>query len=163
MFVDLVILGLIFTSGVLSQGRRFTGELCSLLKWACALGLFYFVYLHWGQIFAAFFDARQGMLLLLAGGIFLLFFAVFFVLTGMLSRTLRRYVGARPDRILGLLYGVTRGVVIVCVVLGFFKVYAKTDSLPEQITQSVTVPYLLPLTDWAWRYLNGAHLGGQVL
>lgn len=163
LFVDLVVLGLIFSSGALSLGKRFTGELCSLLNWVGALGLLYLAYTHLGQIFGAFFDTRQTMLLLMAGGLFLLVFAILFVLTGMLSRLLRRRVGGRSDRVLGLLYGVARGVAIVCIVLGFFKTYDGTSSLPVQITESVTAPYLLPLSDWAWGFMREMPWGEQIL
>ncbi len=161
LFVDLVVLGLVFSSGALSLGKRFTGELCSLLAWTGALGLLYLVYTHLGQFFGAFFDERKTMLLLVAGGLLLVVFSVLFVLTGMLSRTLRRHVGGRPDRTLGLLYGIARGVVIVCVVLGFFKTYGGTNALPAQITESVTAPYLLPLTDWAWGLMSEMPWDGQ--
>ena len=163
LFVDLVVLGLIFSSGALSLGKRFTGELCLLLAWVGALGLLYLVYARLGQIFGAFFDDRKTMLLFLAGGLFLGIFAIFFALTGMLSRTLRRQVGGRFDRILGLFYGTARGVVIVCVLLGFFKTYGGTNALPAQIGESVTAPYLLPLTDWAWGFMREMPWGGQGL
>ena len=168
LFVDLVVLGLIFTSGALSRGKRFTGELCSLLPWVGALGVLYLAHPYWGRIFGAFFDDRKTILLILAGGLFLVVFAALFVLAEMLSRVLRNQVGGRIDRTMGLLYGVARGVVIVCVVLGFFKTYGGTNALPVQITESVTAPYLLPLTDWAWGFMQdtpwwGDGGGGQDL
>ncbi len=161
LFVDLIVLGMIFTSGALSLGKRLTGEICSLLNWLGALGVLYLAHPYWGQIFGAFFDDRKTLLLLLAGGLFLVVFSILFVLTGMFSRTLRRYVGGRFDRSLGFLYGVARGIVIVCVVLGFFKTYGGTNALPVQITESVTAPYLLPLTDWAWGFMREVPWGEQ--
>ncbi len=163
LFVDLVVLGLVFTSGALSRGKRFTGELCILLAWVGALGLLYIAYNHLGQIFGAFFDDRKTMLLLLAGGLFLGIFSILFVLAGMLSRFLRRHVGDRPDHMLGLLYGIARGVMIVCVLLGFFRTYGGTNALPVQITESVTAPFLLPLTDWAWGFMRDMPWGEQTL
>ena len=163
LFVDLLVLGFIFSSGMLSRGKRFTGELCQLLAWLGALGLLYLAYTYSAQIFGAFFDDRKVMLLFVAGGLFIGIFAALFILTGMLARTLQRYVAGRLDRILGLLYGVARGVVIVCVLLGFLKTYGGTNALPVQITQSVTAPYLLPLTDWAWGFMSDMPWGGQAL
>ncbi len=154
LFVDLVVLGLIFASSVFSHGRRFSGEFCSLLNWLAPLALLYFTYSYWNEFLLRFFDSSRLGFLLIVGVFFLLVFAALFILTNMLAASLRNYVSARFDRFLGLIYGIFRGLVIVCVVFGFLQTFGSESRLSRQLSESFSAPYIFPLTQRALRFLG---------
>ncbi len=163
LFIDLVVLGLIFASSLSSYGRRLSGELCWLLNWIGPLALLYFTYSYWDSILLRLFDGRQFSFLLIVGVFFLLSFAALYIVTGMLATSLRRYINARFDRAMGLFYGIFRGLVIVCVIFGFLQTFGVSGRLSSQISSSYSAPYIAPLTERALHFLGSLSLGNSAL
>ncbi len=153
IFVDLVVLGLVFVSGILSYGRRFSGEFCSLLNWVGALLFLYFSYPYWDDVLGSFLNSRDLGFLVVIGGFFLLVFAILYIFTGMLARTLQRHVASKFDRGLGLFYGFFRGLIIVCVIFGFLRAFAGEELAPR-ISESFTLPYIFLLTEASLDFLR---------
>ena len=159
IFIDLVVLGLIFTSIVFSYDRRFSGEFCSLLNWLVSLSILYFTYSYWDELLSKFFDSYQLGFLLVIGALFLLVLAGLYILTSMLATTLRNYLSTKIDRILGMVFGVFRGLFIVCVVFGFLQAFGGGSRLSLQVSESHSAPYIFPLTQRALGFLSSTGLG----
>ncbi|MFY9180267.1 MAG: CvpA family protein [Venatoribacter sp.] len=152
--IDLIILGVLAVSTLISLWRGFIREALSLVIWV-----------------AAFLVARMfsGNLAILLGGLvetnslrWLLSFAILFlgtvVVGTMLNFLISKFIHATGlaglDRTLGMVFGFVRGLVIlVAVVYGLKFTVAVQDDWWQQ---SIFIPFLSTLADWAQKTLPGA-------
>lgn len=113
--LDILIIGVIAVSGLVSLFRGFTSELLSLITWAVAFMLPF----HYTEQFSAFLpdtvESPSARWFISAG---VLFFSAL-IAFGAISFMIRKLVGAISlgfaDRMLGIFLGVVRGVLIVAV------------------------------------------------
>lgn len=114
---DLVLLGIVAISTLVGVWRGFLVEMMSLVVWVLAFGLSF----HSGPAVAGLFDTTvetpAARLLL---GYALVFFGVL-ALGGLINWLLARFVRTTglsgPDRLLGLMFGLVRGVVLGCLLV----------------------------------------------
>ncbi len=114
--LDIVIIAVVAFSGVVSLFRGFTSELLSLATWAIAFILPF----HYTEQFSAFLpesvESPSARWVISAGVLF--FGALFFC--AIISFMIRKIVGAVSlgfaDRLMGVILGLARGVLIVAVV-----------------------------------------------
>lgn len=115
--VDIAILLIIGVSGLLSWFRGITREIVSLVSWGFAV----VVPLFYAHKFAMLLPASiQGELPRIVISVLILFFGILFIgwTIGSLVKQLLTTIKLSPvDRILGLLFGLVRGVLIIALVV----------------------------------------------
>jgi membrane protein required for colicin V production len=115
--VDYVILGTLGLSGLISLMRGFVREALSLIVWACAFGL---AWTYFRDISAHLTPWIQTPSLRLAAG-FLLVLLACLLLGGLVTWLIGQLVDktglSGTDRLLGALFGVARGMLLVCILV----------------------------------------------
>ena len=138
--VDIIILVVVILSGGLAAVRGFVREFLSILSWAGAALIAIYGY-PYAQPYAAqltdvklFADAGTAIVL------FVISLAILSIISGLLSSRVKDSAVGPLDRALGFLFGVTRGVFLVCLVyIGASFVWEEQD-LPKLVTTSKTYP-----------------------
>lgn len=115
--VDIAVLLIIGVSGLLSWMRGITRETVSLASWGFAVS----IPLLYAHKFAVLLPASiQGELPRIVVSVLILFFGILFIgwAIGSLVKQLLTTIKLSPvDRILGLLFGLTRGVLIIALIV----------------------------------------------
>jgi len=146
-YLDAALLAIVVLSGVVAMYRGLTREILSILSWvAAAAACVYFVFKFKAQAqqIADQFHAPLLVAQVAVGGIiFLVVLIVVHLITARISDTvLDSRVGA-IDRVLGLLFGVVRGFVLVVIPYMFYEAFVPN---PEQqypwVRQAVSLPYI---------------------
>lgn len=156
--VDWSILGVIALSGILSLWRGFLREAISLGAWVGAFvvtGKFY-------PLLADRLTFFQDGVTRSAAAIFILFVATLLVIgtCGNILRSLVKKAGlSGTDRLLGVAFGVLRGVMIVCAVLAVMQIGFKFGVLSfltdnPYYAQSLLIPELQRIVNWFFVYLS---------
>jgi membrane protein required for colicin V production len=128
---DYAVLAIIVLSGLFAFFRGFVRELLSVAAWAGAAAATYF-----GLPYAAPYARQYISIPMLADGaagaaIFIAALIVGAVVSHMIARRLRSSGFGAVDRSLGLLYGVARGGIVVCVLFLLFDWFFPKDDRPE--------------------------------
>ena len=138
-YLDAALIAIIAVSGLVAMYRGFTREILSILSWVAAASAcvyFVFKYKETAQDIANQFHAPLLVAQVAVGGIiFLVVLIVVHLITSRISDTvLDSRVGA-IDRILGLLFGVARGFVLVVIPYMFAVSFLCKDSASGGLTQ----------------------------
>lgn len=146
-YLDAALLAIVVLSGLVAMYRGLTREILSILSWvAAAAACVYFVFKFKAQAqqIAEQFHAPLLVAQVAVGGIiFLVVLIVVHLITARISDTvLDSRVGA-IDRVLGLLFGVVRGFVLVVIPYMFYEAFVPN---PEQqypwVRQAYSLPYI---------------------
>lgn len=142
---DGIILGIIALSAVVSLWRGFVREALSLLTWAAA---FIVARLFSPQLDSYLVDTIEMPSLRMAVAFGLLFVAVLILgaIIGKLTHLLVKATGlSGTDRVLGMVFGALRGVLIVTVLVALFRPMIEEDPWWES---SQLAPYFVGLEGW---------------
>ena len=146
-YLDAALLAIVVLSGVVAMYRSLTREILSIVSWvAAAAACVYFVFKFKAQAqqVADQFHAPLLVAQVAIGGIiFLVVLIIVHLITARISDTvLDSRVGA-IDRVLGLVFGVVRGFVLVVIPYMFYEAFVPN---PEQqypwVRQAVSLPYI---------------------
>jgi membrane protein required for colicin V production len=146
-YLDAALVAMVAISGLVAMYRGLTREVLSILSWvAAAAACIYFVFKHRAeaQQIADQFHAPLLVAQVAIGGIiFLIVLIVVHLITSRISDSvLDSRVGA-IDRVLGFLFGVVRGFVLVVIPYMFYEAFVPN---PEQqypwVRQAVSLPYI---------------------
>lgn len=144
--LDLGLVVICIISGLLAMYRGLTREVLSLVSWAlAAAAALYFVFYQKGlaQTLADKFTSPL-MLAQIGGGIviFLLVLLIAHVLTSKVSdRLLDSHVGI-IDRVLGFLFGVARGFLLVVVAFVFYGFLTDEKKFPSWVKEAQSLPVI---------------------
>ena len=152
-WLDFVLIGIIFISALISLFRGFVREAMSLVTWALAI----WIALSFAESLAALLpEGIESPTIRLIIGFVVLFVAVLIIgsLIGALLYQLVKSTGiSGTDRMLGMLFGAARGVLV----LALLVILAKADVLPleeEDWWQASQVrPYIEPIADYILQIL----------
>ncbi len=155
---DWLIAAIIVLSGIVSLWRGFLREAVSLGAWVGAFvvtGRFY-------PLLADRLTLFQDGITRSSAAIFILFVATLLVIgtCGNILRSLVRKAGlSGTDRLLGMAFGVLRGVMIVCAVLAVLQIGFKFGVLSfvadnPYYAQSLLIPELQRIVNWFFVYLS---------
>jgi membrane protein required for colicin V production len=150
--IDWVIIGILLVSSLISIKRGFTKEALSLASWIVAL------------VVARLFSDRLAVLM--TGLIespawrYTAAFAILFIATLVVGALINHLLGefvrltglTGTDRMLGMVFGLLRGLVIVVALLAMGRLFA----LDQFWQDSVLVPYFEPVIHWTGEYINRA-------
>lgn len=152
VWVDYAILGLIAISALISLMRGFVREFISLATWFVA----FLIASQFSEKLAVYFTAINDPTLRQGAAIFVLFVATL-ILGGLINYVVGQLVDktglSGTDRVLGLVFGALRGVLIVAALLFFcdaFTPLAKSSWWQD----STLIPHLEVIVRWFFDYLG---------
>jgi membrane protein required for colicin V production len=139
-YLDAALLAICFISGLLAMYRGLTRELLSILSWVvAAAATFYFVWFHHGL--AADMAQQMGTQLRIAqiavgALIFLIVLIIVHLITARVSDSVLDSQVGMIDRVLGFIYGVARGLLLIVIPYMFYDAFLVDPKKPE--------------TEWTW-------------
>lgn len=151
-FIDWTVVAIILISALISIKRGFVKEALSLATWITAL------------VIARLFSGKLAFYLtdLIASpnwriaAAFAILFALTLIIGAMvnhlLSEVIRMTGLTGTDRILGMVFGVLRGVIIVVAMLALAKILLPT----EMLEGAILVDFFSPVINWTGEYLQKA-------
>ena len=146
MIIDYVILAIIGLSMLVGLWRGFLREIISLLSWAAAF-IIAFLFVHdaaaWLQPYIPVPSVRT---ILAFGGLFLATLIIGGLVNMLVGQMVKATGLSGTDRMIGILFGVLRGVVLVALLLTAVSFTPVPDDPWWQ--SSVLVPYFEPLVQW---------------
>lgn len=150
-WVDYTILGVIFVSMVISFFRGFLREAVSLGFWIVGLMVaLKFAYPVHERFIHGITSPMLGYLVAFVG-LFLIVFIIG-VVTNMIIHAMIKAAGlSYADRVIGLVFGVARGMAVVIVMLLFINNGTLADT--SAIQQSKIAPQFMPTVIWLQQYL----------
>ncbi len=140
--LDLVVLAVLFVSGVVALFRGFVHETLAVAGWLAA-GLIGLYALPWsGPLVREYIEPGWLADSLAGGGVFLVALFVLSLLTHALSRRIRQSALNSLDRALGFIFGVARGalLVVLAYMVGIWLLDA--DDPPEWLAEAKTRPMM---------------------
>jgi membrane protein required for colicin V production len=143
--VGVVAIGLI--SGLLAMYRGLTREVLSIVSWALAgLAALYFVLFQKAvaqDLAAQFFSNSVPLAQIAIGsGIFLIVLIIVHLVTIRFSDSVLDSRIGMIDRLLGFLFGVARGLLLVVIMFMFFNFFVGEKNAPEWVMKAQTLSYL---------------------
>ncbi len=145
-YLDAGLLAICFLSGLLAMYRGLTRELLSILSWlAAAAAVLYFVLFHrpFAEDLAQQINAPVSIAQIAVGAvIFLIVLVIVHLITARISDTILDSRVGMIDRILGFLFGVVRGFVLVVIPYMFYESFVPD---PQQQVPWVREAKSLPM------------------
>ena len=140
--VDLVVLGVLALSGLISYMRGIVREILSIAGWAGA-AMVAFTVLPFARPYVARYVPSPewvdpaGYIVL-----FLVSLIVFSILSKMIGSAVRSSAVGGVDRVLGLMFGLVRGAAVAVAVYIVGGLAMPSDHWPEQVATARVLPYI---------------------
>ena len=146
--LDIAVIGFVGLSALFAFLRGFTREMLAIAAWIGAAFLTYrffpalrpFVAAHISPPWVA--DLTAGV------GLFVVALVVFSILSHFVSERVRGSSVGPLDRTLGLLFGIARGVLVVCLLYGVADRFMLRESQPEWVKSARVTPLLQKGADY---------------
>lgn len=161
-YLDAALLAVCFISGLLAMYRGFSREMLSIISWAvAAAAVLYFVIFHkpFAQDMAQQMGTQVAVAQIVVGAvIFLIVLIVVHLVTARLSDTILDSRIGMIDRILGFLFGVVRGFILVVIPYMFYDAFfPDPNTQVPWVKEAKTLPYIKGAGD-AIRFLIESHM-----
>lgn len=147
--VDISVVGLVFVSILMGLIRGFTKEFLSLISWIGAITstlMFWPLVQHVSRQYISHPMLADGATILV---LFVLFLILFSLISYFLANLVRHSVLGGVDRSLGTLFGVFRGVTVICLIELFISCFVARANHPDIIKAS--------------RFINQIYKGSDLL
>jgi membrane protein required for colicin V production len=161
-YLDAALLAVCFISGLLAMYRGFAREMLSIISWAVAAGaVLYFVlnYKPFAQEMAQQMGTQVAVAQIAFGaGIFLVVLIVVHLITARISDAILDSRVGMVDRVLGFLFGVARGFILIVVPYMFYEAFFPNPAQHlDWVRNAATLPYIKATGD-SLRYVLESHL-----
>lgn len=156
-YLDAALIAVCFISGLLAMYRGFAREMLSIISWAvAAAAVLYFVLFHkpFAQDMAQQMGTQVAVAQIVVGAvIFLIVLIVVHLLTARLSDAILDSRIGMVDRVLGFLFGVARGFILIVIpYMGYLFFFPDVNTHPVWVRESLSLPYVRAAGD-SIRYL----------
>lgn len=146
-YLDAALLAISFISGLLAMYRGFTRELLSIVSWAVAGGaVLYFVLFHrqFAKEMADQMGAQLPIAQIVIGAIvFLIVLIVVHLITARISDAILDSRVGMIDRVLGFVFGVARGFVLIVIPYMFYEAFFPDPRQQlEWVREAKSLPYI---------------------
>ena len=152
--IDWVIVALIAISGLISLKRGFVKEALSLVSWVVAFVVARYFSANLSTLFVDHIDTPSLRWLLAFGVLFVGTLIMCSLINYLIGALIRATGLSGTDRILGMVFGVARGLVII-VALIYIAQFTPAPQDPWW-QNSRMISHLEPVADWARKTLPGA-------
>jgi membrane protein required for colicin V production len=144
-WIDYSIIAIILVSLLVGVIRGFVCEVISLITWIAAL-LLAFKFAAPLATHLTFIKSPMGAYIAAFAGIFLVILIIGITLNVLIRQLWRRTGVPVADRLLGLLLGIARGILIIALIL----LWVKGSPLKEEpvVKESQLIPPFKPVVDW---------------
>ena len=146
--IDIIVIAIVVLSGLLAFARGFVREALSIMSWlgATAAALYATPYL---RPYAERFVPKGTVADTVAAGVaFLATLIVLTIITSRISRQVKRSSLSALDRTLGLVFGITRGALLVCIgYIAISLVLPPGSERPRWLAESRTLPLVAGAAD----------------
>ena len=142
-WLDIILIGIMFVSGLLAMMRGFTREVLALLAWVGAFIATLVMYpILKGPVRAKIDPSILADTLVIAG-VFISVLVVISVITMRFTDVLLESRVGALDRTLGFIFGILRGLVLVVVAYLFFAWLVPITDRPDWVRQARTLPLIV--------------------
>jgi membrane protein required for colicin V production len=161
-YLDAALIAVCFISGLLAMYRGFAREVLSIVSWAvAAAAVLYFVLFHkpFAQEMAQQMGTQVAVAQIVVGAvIFLIVLIVVHLITARISDTILDSRIGMVDRVLGFLFGVARGFILIVIPYMFYEAFFPD---PNQhfpwVREAKSLPYIKGTGD-SLRYVLESYL-----
>jgi membrane protein required for colicin V production len=140
--LDLSVLAVVALSAIFAFARGFVREALSIVAWAGAALITYFSF---NAVYGVISKAIHTPLLAYVvdgAGVFFTSLIVLTIVTGYIARFVRFSALSPIDRTLGLLFGVARGLAVVCLAYLLLDISVPPSDRPGWVKQARSTPFL---------------------
>ena len=161
-YLDAGLLAVCFISGLLAMYRGFAREMLSIVSWAvAAAAVLYFVIFHkpFAQDMAQQMGTKVPVAQIVVGAvIFLIVLIIVHLITARLSDTILDSRIGMIDRVLGFLFGVLRGFILIVIPYMFYEAFFPDPKMQVPwVREAKTLPYIKGVGD-SIRYVIETHM-----
>ena len=146
-YLDAALIAVAFISGLLAMYRGFAREMLSIVSWLVAAGaVLYFVLYHkpFAEEMAQQMGTQVAIAQIVVGAlIFVIVLIVVHLITARLSDAILDSRIGMIDRILGFIFGVFRGFILIVIPFMFYEAFfPKTEQQYPWVRDSASLPYI---------------------
>ena len=161
-YLDAALIAVCFISGLLAMYRGFAREMLSIVSWAvAAAAVLYFVVFHkpFAQEMAQQMGTQVAVAQIVVGAIiFLIVLIVVHLITARISDTILDSRVGMVDRVLGFLFGVARGFILIVIPYMFYEAFfPDTTQHYPWVREAKSLPYIKGTGD-SLRYMLESYM-----
>lgn len=145
---DIGVIGIILISGLIAFPRGLVKEVFALANWVIAGFVGFIGAKKYGYIATQYITPEELAMGVMGLGIGVVVFIIMSILTTYISNLLLSSSLGIIDRILGLAFGILRGVLIVVPIYWLIREYWPEEAAPPMLVAQFTKPYLEMGRDW---------------
>ncbi len=162
--LDIGILAIVFVSALFSIMRGFVREAASIISWVAAFVVTGNFYPKLADLLTFSSDSLTRSVLAIVIIFVVTLVAVGFV-CNLICSLIKKAGLSGTDRLLGVVFGVLRGILIVCALLALVQILVKLHILyfiteTQWWKESVFVPELMRIVEWFFKYMGTPVTGG---
>ena len=153
-WVDITIIGIIAFSASVSIVRGFIREALSLVSW----GLAFFIAGHFYTYITPYLTYFDSDIIRIAVAITILFFATLLVcsvVSYVIGQLVQKTGLSGTDRVLGICFGILRGILVVAALLFFIDTFTPLSKSPYW-THSQLIPHFHFIIRWFFDYIQNS-------
>ena len=153
-WVDITIIGIIAFSASVSIVRGFIREALSLVSW----GLAFFIAGHFYTYITPYMTYFDSDIIRIAVAITILFFATLLVcsvVSYVIGQLVQKTGLSGTDRVLGICFGILRGILVVAALLFFIDTFTPLSKSPYW-TESQLIPHFHFIIRWFFDYIQNS-------
>ena len=152
-WVDALILGIIVISSVISLSRGFIKEALSLVTWIVAGVVAWMFGGSLAHHFEPYLDTPSVRVIAACAILFIVTLLVGALVNFLLAQLVRATGLTGTDRLLGMVFGAARGLLLVVIIVGLLSLApVQNDSWWQQ---STLIPHFLLIADWSKNLILG--------